>query len=160
MKILYRNNDDSDFGRRALPLEQILAFEIFSLDNGSMLDGIEERWAPRFSEEGRGALQALRALQDRDGSWEEALSPFKVLVGEIGRIEGRELRYGLWLADRETVEDHYDGVYDGDERNMTAVPASDVCICDLGGDGMLFAYDVDPYSLPLPDGEDEAPSPR
>ena len=54
---------------------------------------------------------------------------------------GRNIKYGLWLAERRIVETYYGG------QNIDSYAVSDIILSDLGAEGILFAYTELPQPL-------------
>lgn len=59
----------------------------------------------------------------------------------------KTLNYGLWLADRNEVIEHYAV---GAEHDISAYPKSNVILSDLGPDGCLYGYVKQPVLAPNP----------
>lgn len=64
------------------------------------------------------------------------------MIRAVSRQTGMKLRYGLWLASRETVEQHY-----GAGEQIDAYPVGDAVLSDLGPDGILYAYQTNPKPI-------------
>ena len=70
----------------------------------------------------------------------------RLISGMIAAVGGNtHLNYGLWLASRKEVIDHYT-VTPGD--CIDAYPVSPFIFSDLGADGILFGYELRPMNLP------------
>lgn len=66
-----------------------------------------------------------------------------LIIAEVSKQTKIDVKYGLWLADRETVIE----LYDGTEDNISEYETSEAVISDLGGDGVLFGYEEMPEEI-------------
>lgn len=70
--------------------------------------------------------------------------PGSAIVREIRNFAGIEIRYGLWLADFEETAEHYAG---DDPDAVIDAYTTGVAVCDLGPDGILWAYTEHPVPV-------------
>ena len=74
----------------------------------------------------------------------------KEILGCIEDETGINVNYALWLADREAVEE----LYDGDELDVNAYDIDNaIVLSDLGYDGTLYGFEGMPE--PIEDDEED-----
>lgn len=127
MKIEYRT--ENAYGSGVRDLADILAYEICELGNDGTVNDIVNA----------GYADAANLGFDPDNP-DESIGD--TLAREIRRTTGRDLKYGLWLAEKEDVKE----LYDGSDEDIDGYEISDICLVDLGPDGRLYAYE----ELPRP----------
>ena len=136
---MYRNDNYGTIGAPRDPVS-VIAFETGELGNTDILDYCLACYGSRMRKEtadiiGKAAAEVQDGSIDESGMEEIA----KTLVAELERIWRVKIRRVMWLADYDTVADMY--CDDGSEtKNIKAYETSDYVLCDLGGDGVLFAY--------------------
>ena len=142
-QIMYRSEDSSGSGVR--DIIDVMTYEIYELRNLDILDYVFEHY--EFSTGLSNDISAyLYALSD-DVYYHMAKQNVQNLctkiVDEINKKTKHNLKFALWLADRDVVAD----MYADDELNIDAYYTSDVILSDLGYDGQLFAYDEEPEPI-------------
>ena len=143
-ELLYRTENYSGAGVR--DLSEIISYEMTELRNRDIPEYILENYD--LPKELKKELKRMLALDeeypftfDRD----EFETTMNKVVEEIGRQKGLHLRYGLWLAEVETVLLRYNGTV----ADTFAHGTSPVVLSNLGPDGVLFAYEELPTGIPL-----------
>ena len=90
-----------------------------------------------------------------DVSINEVKNVYKRALDEIKAITGIEVRYALWLANKQQVEDYYwrwgHGVYSSEEEcpkpnegDIVGYQTGPIILSDLGADGTLYGYKEPP----------------
>ena len=68
---------------------------------------------------------------------------FKRILAEINSVTGLSLKYALWLADYNVVEN----LYEGSPDDIDTYHVSSIIIDDLGVDGVLYLYEEMPKPI-------------
>ncbi len=142
-QIMYRSEDSLGSGVR--DIIDVMTYEIYELRNPDILDYVFEHY--EFSTGLSNDISAyLYALSDDvyyHMSKQNVQNLCTKIVDEINKKTKHNLKFALWLADRDVVAD----MYADDELNIDAYYTSDVILSDLGYDGKLFAYDEEPEPI-------------
>lgn len=127
-----------DSERKALP---VMLFEITELHNADILEYVSENYL--LPDELKMDVQEI--IDNIDDVDEDGCK--EVLEQVLFCIEGstgKKIRYVLWLADKDAVED----MYEGDERDIYAYNVDDaVVLSDLGYDGTLYGFEEMPEPI-------------
>lgn len=132
--------------RKAIP---VMLFEITELHNTDILDYVMNHYhLPGI------LMQNIQDYIDNVDDIEEGDENVEYMLKEIlGCIEdetGINVNYALWLADREAVEE----LYDGDELDVNAYDIDNaIVLSDLGYDGTLYGFEEMPE--PIEDDEED-----
>ena len=138
---------ESAFGDGYRKAEDVVSYEIFELGNFDSLHYIFRHYAlPReIRNKWRGYFRELIAngyVDDMDD--DELTAEVRELLGVVGKSVGVNISYVLWLAEKESVVECYDGT----EDNIDAYDISDgVVLSDLGFDGKLFGFAKNPKPI-------------
>ena len=128
---MYRNDK---YGTGVTDVIDIMTHEIGDLKNTDIIEwclghyGVSENLSAILND----IIENIDDYDENDFVLKRACAS---LIDEISRRKGKRIRYGIWLADRETVMELYDG-----EGGIDEYYTSDVVLSDLGGDGVLFGY--------------------
>lgn len=141
-KIGYRNNY---WGTGTTNLKEIYLFEIFELGNTDIIDYALEHYTDGMHKED---VDLLMKISEEPGivfdiEDENKAMLINELIDSVYRATGQQIKYGLWLASLDVVNELYDGL-DGD---VQAYETSEVILSDLGfnDQGVLFGYTDNPY---------------
>lgn len=132
--------------RKAIP---VMLFEITELHNTDILEYVMNHYhLPGI------LMQNIQDYIDNIDDVEEGDENVEYMLKEIlGCIEdetGINVNYALWLADREAVEE----LYDGDELDVNAYDIDNaIVLSDLGYDGTLYGFEEMPE--PIEDDEED-----
>ena len=136
--IKYRTEMSVDSERKALP---VMLFEITELHNADILEYVSENYL--LPDELKTDVQEI--IDNIDDVDEDGCKG--ILEQVLFCIEGstgKKIRYALWLADKDAVED----MYEGDERDIYAYNVDDaVVLSDLGYDGTLYGFEEMPEPI-------------
>lgn len=140
-KVEYRNG--RLYGREELDIYSVIAGEIIELGNKDIIDYCLNNYP--LSSELKGRMsETLKEWDDYEELPEEdIILMIEDLVKEISHIFHMPIRYALWLASKEAVEE----LYDGNEDNISGYYVSDIILTDLGYDGRLYGYTEKPMPL-------------
>lgn len=138
--IMYRSEDS--YGSGVRDIIQIMVYEIYELGNTDILEYISEHYLD--AEDKKVVAQLIMMIESGDELSEDDIENLcEELVDKINKKTNHNLKYALWLADKNVVED----MYAYDTLNIDAYNTSDVILSDLGYDGILFAYDEEPQPI-------------
>ena len=139
-KIMYRSEDSSGSGVR--DIIEVMVFEIYELGNTDILEYVSEHY---LSDDTKQDIdKVINAIEDGDElSEDDIIDLCENIVNEINKKTKHNLKFALWLADKDVVKD----MYAYDELNIDAYYTSDIILSDLGYDGILFAYDIEPEPI-------------
>ena len=136
--IKYRTEMSIDSEHRALP---VMLFEITELHNADILEYVSENYL--LPEELK--IDVREIIDNIDDVDEDGCE--RILEEVLNCIEnstGKKIRYALWLADKDAVED----IYEGDERDIYAYNVDDaVVLSDLEYDGTLYGFEEMPEPI-------------
>lgn len=141
----YRTESFSGSGVRKL--REVLYFEVFELNNTGTLHDLRKMLEPgelrdQLSEiiDGLETPGLLYREEGLDMGEYDCLCFLQDVIDEVNRKLKKNYRYGLWLADRDAVKDHY-----GASKNeIDCYEKSDFKIDDLGYEGALYLYEDEP----------------
>lgn len=155
MNTLWRNEEYSEGVRNAV---KVITFEMYDLGNIDIPDTVFHRYIVynRSRLEQHGFAKAIEQIelfvndtQDFDSKQYMLELPRAIyqkvaedIIAIIQTITGVEIKYVLWLTDKESVVRYYEGRDD----NMIEYPTTEIVLSDLGKEGKLFGYN----SLPIP----------
>lgn len=124
-----------DSERKALP---VMLFEITELHNADILEYVSENYL--LPDELKTDVQEIiDNIDDVDEDGCEGV--LEQVLNCIEDSTGKKIHYALWLADKDAVED----MYEGDERDIYAYNVDDaVVLSDLGYDGTLYGFEEMP----------------
>lgn len=136
--IKYRTEMSIDSEHRALP---VMLFEITELHNADILEYVSENYL--LPEELKMDVQEIiDNIDDVDEYGCERI--LEEVLNCIENSTGKKIRYALWLADKDAVED----IYEGDERDIYAYNVDDaVVLSDLEYDGTLYGFEEMPEPI-------------
>lgn len=135
-KILYRHNQN--FGKTPTDALSVLTFETRELGNADIPAYCLEHYD--FPTAARSLIEGLVKHINGEPGIEVSANgyPFilDIMLTQIRKLTGKDIRHVLWLASRQSVIDNYEGT----EDNIEAYETSSVILSDLGEDGILFGY--------------------
>lgn len=155
--VRYRTETFSGTGER--DAVEVMAFETFELGNTDILYHLEQGLLHDSGELGVCCLDFIEHLNNQgliqDSEWvefgfENGIAFYKEVLAEIQRMTGFEIKYALWLADKDVVIDKgYDGYgLDMDsEDDFDCYEVGPVVLSDLGSAGVLYGYTEMPVRL-------------
>lgn len=140
-KLLYRAESSSHPERDAI---SVMMFEIEELENEDIFDYVLDNY--KLSDELKESIKTY--MDSSEGDLESIL---KNMLSEIKTQTGKDIKYALWLAEKETVID----MYDGEENGIDVYETKDgVILSDLGYDGVLFGFEKLPEPIDYIEPED------
>jgi len=140
-KLLYRAESSSHPERDAI---SVMMFEIEELENEDIFDYVLDNY--KLSDELKESIETY--MDSSEGNLENIL---KNMLSEIKTQTGKDIKYALWLAEKETVID----MYDGKENGIDVYETKDgVILSDLGYDGVLFGFEKLPEPVDYIEPED------
>lgn len=140
-KLLYRAESSSHPERDAI---SVMMFEIEELENEDIFDYVLDNY--KLSDELKESIKTY--MDSSEGDLESIL---KNMLSEIKTQTGKDIKYALWLAEKETVID----MYDGKENGIDVYETKDgVILSDLGYDGVLFGFEKLPEPIDYIEPED------
>ena len=133
---------ESYSGSQVRNLDEILCFEIRELGNTDILEHIlQTHLIPESSEIENRILDIIKECEEEcvldDCSWDDFLEDCSCIIQEICKTTGQDLKYGLWLTDKESCIKFYNH---GSAEGIEEYPAGNIVLSDLGKDGKLYAY--------------------
>lgn len=131
-EVLYRTEAYSGSGVR--DIMEIIRFEVDELGNVDIPNFILNHYS--LSEELQSKLAEF-ITYCKHGAYTFDENMFRQILDTIGKQKGTPIRYGIWLAEKEIVEQDY---LLGVEGEINAYKTSPIILSDLGPDGFLFAY--------------------
>lgn len=145
MDTKYRTEAFSGTGER--DAVKVMAFETFELENTDILEYLAENVLCNHP-----LAQECRSMAavgpDRNTPFEEQHEFFRRILAAVNEATGRNIRYVLWLADLDAVQDREwygrDMVDDSDYDEYEVGP---VIFSDLGYDGALYGYEQMPEAV-------------
>lgn len=139
--IMYRSEDS--YGSGVRDIIQVMTYEIYELGNTDILEYVCEHYLS--NETKQVVTQLIRVIENGENELsEQDIENLCIdIIDEINKKTNHNLKYALWLADKNVVED----MYADDELNIDTYYVSDIILADLGYDGMLFAYDNEPEPI-------------
>ena len=156
-EIMYRTEDT--YGSGVRNITDIIQHEIFELSNIDILCYIKNNYVDRIISQDsyKFTIQTINELID-NGGVSKSLNNIRLEKGNdvaektfvnsllyiIKIITTKNIKYGLWLADKNTVKTYYES------NNIDAYKTSSVILSDLGDEGILFGYE----DMPQPINED------
>jgi len=140
-KLLYRAESSSHPERDAI---SVMMFEIEELENEDIFDYVLDNY--KLSDELKENIKAY--MDSSDGNLENIL---KNMLSEIKTQTGKDIKYALWLAEKETVIEMYDGAENGIDVYETK---DGIVLSDLGYDGVLFGFEKLPEPVDYIEPED------
>lgn len=127
-----------DSEHRALP---VMLFEITELHNADILEYVSENYLLP-DELKMDVREIIDNIDDVDEYGCERI--LEEVLNCIENSTGKKIRYALWLADKDAVED----IYEGDERDIYAYNVDDaVVLSDLEYDGTLYGFEEMPEPI-------------
>lgn len=140
-KILYRSEDS--YGSGVRDIIQVMTYEIYELGNTDILEYVCEHYLT--GETKNVVTHLIYTIENGEAELSEndIEDLCENIIDEINKKTNHNLKYALWLADKNVVED----MYADDELNIDAYYISDIILADLGYDGILFAYDEEPEPI-------------
>ena len=149
---------ESYSGSGVRKLADIIEYEMSELRNKDIPQYVLKQYESRLSETLRLDLEAILGkdgdeqypfVGDGNGHGVGDRGDLRNLIARmISAVGGRtHLNYGLWLADRKEVLEHY---ATGLEARIDAYTISPFVFSNLGPDGCLFGYALEPHAAPDP----------
>lgn len=139
-------------------LADIIEYEMSELHNKDIPQYVLEQYECLLPETLRLDLEAILGedgneqypfLGDGNGHGVDDRRDLRNLIARMISAVGGDthLNYGLWLADRKEVLEHYAA---GLEAHIDAYTISPFVFSDIGPDGCLFGYALEPHAVPEP----------
>lgn len=144
-KTLFRNDDISE--GQTNDIIEIMTYEICELGNSDTLDYCIDH----YKLSGKVINQAEQLIQmldegeclDIDEDGDKVRNICRQIIAEVSKLTNINVKFGLWLTDKESVIE----LYDGTEDNISEYKTSEAVISDLGSDGVLFGYEEMPEEI-------------
>ena len=133
MDILYRAEDTYGSGIR--DIYEVIFYELVELGNTDILEYCLEHYLLDTIIE-----DSVEDLIDNYTEYDEEYinDIIYAMIHEIEKKTNTQLKYCLWLASKEAVEDLYAG------ENINKYYTSNIILSDLDYDGTLYAYKDEP----------------
>lgn len=149
-QIRYRTESFSGLGER--DAAEVMSYETFELGNVCILDTLLKNV---LKDRGEITKQFLKYIDELEGnnckeetSFESGIDFFKKVLKEIQEVTGLNIKYVLWLADKEAVIDRtFYGMNMLTENDIDAYEIGPIVLSELGYDGTLYGYEEYPVSL-------------
>lgn len=141
---MVRYRSEVPFGEGYRDIVPVLVHETFTLGNDDILVYLYQ-----YHLEGKLKEECFELLKkfNNDYIFEETYFSFYSKVLEfLKQKTGKNLKYCLWLANKETVRDYY-GEGELPDEDIDAYECSDIILTDLGYDGALYAYEELPNPI-------------
>lgn len=144
--IMYRTEMSMSSERKAIPL---MLFEISELHNADILEYVRDNYElPGILK--RNITEYIENIDEIEEGDDVVEYMLREILSCIEDETGKTIKYALWLATKEAVEE----LYDGDEQFIYEYDVTDALILsDLGFDGVLYGFENMPE--PLNSEEDE-----
>lgn len=140
-KILYRSESSSHPERDAI---SVMEFEIEELGNEDIFDYVLDNY--KLSKQLKNDIKNY--IDDKEGNLKNILEN---ILFELKKQTGKNIKYVLWLAEKDTVID----MYDGKENGIDVYETKDgIVLSDLGYDGILFGFEKLPKPIDTINFED------
>lgn len=138
---MIRYRSEAPFGEGYRDVVPVMVHEIYEMGNVDILETL----ISGIYDIPEGLVEDCREIiEDKIESSEDGVTKLcEKLIREISRNVGHEIKYCLWLADKQVVEDFYcarEEVFDIDAYETGNI------LSDCGYDGCLYGY----KSLPQP----------
>lgn len=138
-KIMYRSEDS--YGSGVRDVLDVMVYELYELGNTDILEYICDHY---FDEEmKRQCSMMILSIETGDVFEDDIIDIAKASLETIKEKTNKDIRYCLWLAEKDVVDE----MYAYDESNIDAYYTSDVILSDLGRDGILFGYEKEPEPI-------------
>ena len=133
--------------RKAIPL---MLFEISELHNADILEYVRDNYdLPGILK--RNITEYIENIDEIEEGDDVVEYMLREILSCIEDETGKTIKYALWLATKEAVEE----LYDGDEQFIYEYDVTDALILsDLGYDGILYGFENMPESLNSEDDEE------
>ena len=156
-KYLYRTENAYGSGERNL--RAIIEYEVFELGNTDIFDYMLKHYDFEKYTLKSAFLNTLQTMREMNGDSDpESVESFERVANDIGKntakkafmdsvmdlikyVTGKNIRYGLWLAEKDAVIRFYNNM---SKENIDTYRTSDVILSDLNEDGILFGYEEKP----------------
>ena len=137
--VMYRNDNYGEIGAPDDPVS-VIAFEMGELGNSDIPDYCIGKYGKLMDDKVLSEIRKSVAMTE-NGNMNPVMSErfAKTIVSEMERIWGIKISRVKWLADYDTVADLYCDD-ESEKEYIKEYETSDYILCDLGGDGVLFAY--------------------
>ena len=131
---LYRN--DSCFGSEERNIFEVIRYEVMCLWNTDILKYCLNNYplSPSLNEALKQDIHIIDQLGEAPDDIDDDI---RNLISELSSIKGKNLKFVLWLTEKENVIE----LYEGNDGNISSYEISDVILSDLGPDGKLYAYE-------------------
>lgn len=138
------------FGEGYRNAAEVICYEIFELGNTDILDTLLEKTDYINDIKLRNLMAQIADELEENGfvddmPEDEKLSFAQTIVDEISTFTNKDIKYVLWLADKDVVMNYY-GRGELLEEDIDAYEESDVILSDCGYDGCLYGYE----EMPVP----------
>lgn len=156
---------DSLFGDGYRDASQVMAYEVFTLNNSDILVTLSEtilkdsdikKDLEILSEE---LDKGHKIEMDHTGIYdliEKAntntsigIQFFEKVLLEIEKATGKKIKYCLWLCDTKDNVRRYDIRNELSDEDIDAYEESDIILSDIGSDGCLYGYEENPKRIDL-----------
>lgn len=136
MEIKYRN--ETTYGNNIYDVLDVMLNEIYELGNIDILDYTLDIYMSNsnYYELITEMINDITAFNQT-----EIFSVCKEIISEINKQLNKDIKYCLWLADKEAVEELYGNDY------IMGYYCSDIILSDLGYEGKLYAYENKPEPI-------------
>ena len=144
MMIKYRT--EAAYGSGVRNIINVMSYEIYELLNMDILEYVLEHYSLGNDIESKinSVLHYYCSHEHLDGfSEHDIVELCNHIIKRINSEKNKDLKYALWLADKDAVKKYYNG----EDENIDEYDTSDVVLSDLGCDGILYAYENIPKKL-------------
>ena len=133
--------------RKAIPL---MLFEISELHNADILEYVRDNYdLPGILK--RNITEYIENIDEIEEGDDVVEYMLREILSCIEDETGKTIKYALWLATKEAVEE----LYDGDEQFIYEYDVTDaVILSDLGFDGVLYGFENMPEPLNSEDDDE------
>jgi hypothetical protein len=148
MTIRYRTEMSDSSERDAV---SVMLFEITELHNTDILEYVRDNYnLPNILK--RNIDEYIENIDEIEEGDENVAYMLKEILGCIEDETTITVNYALWLADKDSVIDNYEG----SEREIYGYKIDNaIVLSDLGWDGTLYGFEDEPEPVEIYDGENE-----
>lgn len=144
---MVRYRSETPFGDGVRDILSVLVHETYEMGNSDIVRYLVENYL--FGPLKDDAITLCKELEENgfvddygESDWQDF---FLCAIHEINLIKNCNLRFCLWLADKDVVKDYY--CKNCDEYDLCGYETSPIILSDLGHDGALYAYETVPIPI-------------
>ena len=150
---MIRYRTESFSGLMERDAAEVMAFETFEMCNADILETLRNgvlKGNP-ICDQFQRMIDCLDGTSEEDFlmGYNEGIEFFQNIINEIRKVTGHDIKYVLWLADKETVMDSSEGYgsYVESDEDIDAYEVGPVVLSELGYDGSLYGYEEYPEPI-------------